>query len=729
MNTKHDHLIEGKYTFRDLVDIERLQKMFDGFSGATRFTAELFSYPQKELLISTGRNYLRDKFHRAFPISEAFCKQTKQILYKHIEKQEERIVHLCKNGLVEGATPIIVNGAHVGDIFTGRVLFRKPDIEFYRKQAVEIGYDLNAYLKEITDVPVLSEEEFKKTMYFLAEMAVLLAQQSLNEIRNREATQTARDNTEAMKLFRSAVDASTDAVGMSTPEGAHWYQNEAFDRMFGDIGNDPPATVYVDQAVGRDVFGTIMAGKTWIGETQMNGANNKILDVLLRAYPVHDKEGKRISLIGVHTDITKRKQNENELRQLRNYLTNIIDSMPSLLIGVDATGNVTQWNKAAELNTGLDAGTAQGKHLSHVFPRIASNKEKIVESIRTRKIIRETKKPYQRIDGVRYEDVTIYPLVANGVEGAVIRIDDVSKEYQLEEQLNHHSKMDAIGQLAGGVAHDFNNMLGGIIGAAQLLKIKKKKPDNQSPELEDIIIQASIRASELTAKLLAFGRKGKITSSSVDIHEIIKDTVTIFKGTIDKKIRLSIKKGAENHTITGDNSGLQNALLNIGINASHAMPDGGELHIETRNIHLNKTFCQATPFEIKPGKYIEIEIRDTGCGIPREDLQKIFEPFYTTKKQGKGTGLGLASVYGTLQDHQGSITVSSELGKGTSFYILLPCYDNAIKTYEIKPELLTGSGQILLVDDEKIIRLTGRLMMEKMGYNVLLAENGREAVE
>ena len=197
--------------------------------------------------------------------------------------------------------------------------------------------------------------------------------------------------------------------------------------------------------------------------------------------------------------------------------------------------------------------------------------------------------------------------------------------------------------------------------------------------------------------------------------------------TIDKKIRISARKDAENNMVIGDNSELQNALMNIMINASHVMPDGGEIKIETKNIKLKKAYCDANPFEIKPGEYIEIEIRDTGCGIPLENLQKIFEPFYTTK--GMGTGLGLAAVYGTVQDHHGAINVYSKVGTGTSFHILLPCSEKMVNYQQTDKGILAGSGQILLVDDEEAIRITGEIMLKEMGYQVLLAENGREAVE
>jgi CheY-like chemotaxis protein len=202
----------------------------------------------------------------------------------------------------------------------------------------------------------------------------------------------------------------------------------------------------------------------------------------------------------------------------------------------------------------------------------------------------------------------------------------------------------------------------------------------------------------------------------VDIHEIIENTVSILTSTIDKIVTISVDKNAAVHTIVGDASGLQNALINMGINASHAMPDGGSINILTENVYLDPIYCEKSSFEIEPGEYVEIQMRDTGCGIPRENIRKIFEPFFTTSEQESGTGLGLAAVY-------------SEEGRGSLFKILLPCSYEESTTVQINPDVVTGSGIILLVDDEELIRVTGKLMLEEMGYTVLLAENGRSAVE
>ena len=425
----------------------------------------------------------------------------------------------------------------------------------------------------------------------------------------------------------------------------------------------------------------------------------------------------------------ERLQSEKELLKLRNYLSNIIDSMPSVLVGVDAECKITQWNRKAERVTGIPASEAWGKRISDIIPHLKSELDTIRESIQTGKPKSKINKPQQASTGIRYEDLTIYPLSSGGAEGAVIRIDDVSERVKLEERIHHNQKMDAIGHLAGGVAHDFNNMLAGILGAADLLKLRLKKSDGKVQNLIDMILQASTRASELTSKLLTFGRKGRIKSEAINLHKVIEESTSILKRTVDKRVRIIVNDKAKNSTITGDGTGLQNAIINMGINACHAMPTGGDIVISTKNIRLTKEDCKISPFNIEPGEYLKIVLTDSGCGIHPNNLEKIFDPFFTTKEQGLGTGLGLTAVYGTIKNHHGEIKVSSELGNGTSFNILLPCSENDTDPDLIDKSVASGSGTILLTDDEELIRITGQMMLEGMGYKVLLAKNGKQAVK
>jgi len=306
---------------------------------------------------------------------------------------------------------------------------------------------------------------------------------------------------------------------------------------------------------------------------------------------------------------------------------------------------------------------------------------------------------------------------------------------KVKEELSQKNKMNAIGQLAGGIAHDFNNILTGILGAARLLEYPERKLDKEGLEYVDIIISSSERATELTAKLLAFSRKNKIYLSDIDVPLIIEDTISILSKTIDKKINISFYNKAEYYICRGSKNEIENSLINLGINAAHAMKDGGKLIFETSNTELSKSYCDKSVFNIDAGKYLKITVKDTGTGISPEIIEKIFEPFFTTKNQGEGTGLGLSSVYGIIQEHHGAIIVDSKLKIGTKFHIFLPVSDKISidnkkdNKIEKKIKKVKDLQKIFIIDDEEIIRVTTKKILEKFAYEVTTFEDGMKAVE
>ncbi len=301
-------------------------------------------------------------------------------------------------------------------------------------------------------------------------------------------------------------------------------------------------------------------------------------------------------------------------------------------------------------------------------------------------------------------------------------------EARLKEQLYQSQKMDAIGQLAGGVAHDFNNALSAIMGAAELLKTDTMTNPEQSTYLE-MILTAGDRAADLTRKLLAFSRLGVRSTTVVDVADIINDTIALLRHTVDRLVTISMENRALHTCVTGDASMLQNAFMNMGINAAHAMPDGGFLSFTLENLVLDEACCKDSPFEIRPGIYLQISICDSGCGMAPEVLSRIFEPFFSTKEAEKGTGLGMSAVYGAVQEHGGSISVSSEVGTGTEFHIHLPVSNEPATPKIGRTSITSGAGTILVIDDEELIRETASAMLRSLGYNVMTATNGYEGVE
>ncbi|MHC4883771.1 MAG: ATP-binding protein [Planctomycetota bacterium] len=314
-------------------------------------------------------------------------------------------------------------------------------------------------------------------------------------------------------------------------------------------------------------------------------------------------------------------------------------------------------------------------------------------------------------------------------------ISDITQRKQAEEdllstqeQLHQAQKMESIGHLAGGVAHDFNNQLAIIMGYSDILS---SCPLNQEAitKYGESIRTAARRSADLTRQLLAFARKGNFQAVPLDIHKIIGEVVDMLHHSVDKKITIKQHLNAYPSTITGDPSQLQNAILNLGINARDAMPKGGELLFRTTSHEVSGS-AEEQSTGLKPGPHVLIQVSDSGTGIPEDVLESIFEPFFTTKDIGKGTGMGLAAVYGTLQSHQGAVTVDTEIGKGTTFNLYLPLLQEGSDetTADVEAVLPKGKGCILIIDDEEPVAEMAGTMLKALGYGVTIATSGREGI-
>ena len=304
---------------------------------------------------------------------------------------------------------------------------------------------------------------------------------------------------------------------------------------------------------------------------------------------------------------------------------------------------------------------------------------------------------------------------------------DVTAQKALEIQLHQAQRMESIGTLAGGIAHDFNNLLMGIQGNASVMMLDLKPDDALYENIKSI--QRCVKSgSNLTKQLLGFARGGKYVVKPTYMNEVLKRTAHIF-GRTRKEIKIHRRFKKDIWIVNVDVGQIEQVLLNLYVNAWQAMPDGGDLHLETDNVYLDKAYVFAKPFDVKPGRYVRISITDTGIGMDDSVQQRIFEPFFTTKAIGQGTGLGLASAYGIVKNHGGIITCYSALGIGTTFNVYLPAYakEGAEKFHPIQ-EFLQGSETVLLVDDEKVIVEVAKKMMESLGYRVLTARSGREAI-
>ncbi len=306
----------------------------------------------------------------------------------------------------------------------------------------------------------------------------------------------------------------------------------------------------------------------------------------------------------------------------------------------------------------------------------------------------------------------------------------IAEKKKLEGQLLQAGKMEAVGTLAGGIAHDFNNLLQAIIGYTQILLMDKDRGDSDFDKLTQIENSAQ-RARELTQQLLTFSRKVESKLRPVNINQEIKQIEKLLKRTIPRMIDIELHLEENIKVINADPAQVEQVLMNLGVNARDAMPDGGKLVVETENVILDKEYCK-THLGAVHGEHMLLSFSDTGHGMDKETVEHIFEPFYTTKETGKGTGLGLAMVYGIVKSHDGYIMCYSEPGKGTTFKIYFPAIDSVVSSglsVERKEEMPGGNETILLVDDEEAILDVARNMLERFGYTAITAESGEKAIE
>ena len=429
-------------------------------------------------------------------------------------------------------------------------------------------------------------------------------------------------------------------------------------------------------------------------------------------------------------EIARKEIVEKELIQTKSYLSSVFNSISSILIGADTTGIINDMNMAAIKISGVSFDNAQGKYLDDVFPFFSEITTELLALAHQNERIKKTNVA-MTVGGVEgIYSFAVYPLIGGDLHQVVIRVDDVTETKQMEQELQQRRHIDSLGQLAGGIAHDFNNMLGVIMGATELLRIKAGEDSTFTKQIESILTAVE-RSADLTGKLLSFARKRGSEKIPVNMHHLIKDTVIILQRSIDKRINIVVKTDATNSVVEGDDSELSNALLNLGINARDAMPNGGTLTISTVNRTINDLQMPSVR-DLPDGLYLELCVSDTGIGMTDAVRTKVFEPFFTTKEPGKGTGLGLASVYGTIKAHSGAILLESSFGKGSSFTLLLPIGKKGVPNTSTNSKVIAEeeiSGTVLLVDDEENIRSIGTDLLSELGLKVITAENGLQAID
>ena len=607
----------------------------------------------------------------------------------------------------------------------------------------------------------------------------------------RRAIQEAEDRAERRRiedqlrkqdeLFRRIGENAEDLVAVLDVEGRRVYNSPSYRRLLGDLqllaGTDSFEEIHPDdrERIRRLFRETVATGSGQRTEYRFLLNDGSIRFVESQGSVIRDKEGMAENVVVISRDVTQRKQAEQRLTA-HHAMTQALAESPTLteaskkilqiasqefewafgeLWTVDPTTKrlrcVEIWHpQSTEFNEfvsvsrektyapgeGLPGRVLETGHpvwIADVAQDSNLSRKALATRLRLRSAIAFPIKQRDETLGVidffsakiRSPDDELLAMFAT----VGSQIGQFIERKQIEEQFRQSQKMEAFGQLAGGVAHDFNNILAVIMGYSTLLMDDESVNEGIKEHLKQVY-SAGERAANLTRQLLTFSRKKEMQVNSLDLNEIVGNIAKMLGRIIGEDIKLQCNYGSNLPTVQADEGMMEQVLMNLAVNARDAMPKGGQLIIGTDRVATDAAYIQSNP-DARAGEFICLSVRDTGCGMTPEIKARIFEPFFTTKGVGKGTGLGLATVFGIVKQHQGWIEVESQVGVGTTFKVFLPASarpDAAVELTAIQTKVRGGSETILLVEDEVALRGLTKIILQRFGYRVLEAESGVKAL-
>ena len=509
------------------------------------------------------------------------------------------------------------------------------------------------------------------------------------------------------------------------------YVNDSFLRLWGyddieEVLGRPAVEFWYRRDEAEAISNTVLESGAWVGEIMAKRKDGTSFDVEVVASTVTDETGKLICRMGSFVDITERKKAEDALRESELKFRSLFDLSPQPVALTDLnTGILLDANKRFCEVTQYARENLIGNTVTDLGLWSEEERGKFIDELTKTGEANGINAHIKAKDGTILDVLLFAKTIQLGGKSLIFStFIDFARQRRLEARLHHAQRMEALGTLAGGIAHNFNNLLMGIQGNASLMLLDTP-PGNPHYERLLNIEQQVESGSKLAKQLLGYAREGRYEIQPIDLNRLLRETSGTF-GATRKEIRVHQELAEDLYIVTGDQGQIEQALFNLYINAADAMPGGGDLFIKTANVTSPVT--QDQHLDQQPGKYVLLSVSDTGIGMDKKTMERIFDPFFTTKDMSKGTGL--ASVYGIVRNHDGTINVYSEKGEGTTFLISLPASRHQALKEDIEPTGVTpGKGNILLVDDEEMILGVASQMLEKMGYHVLKAKSGEEAIQ
>jgi len=473
-------------------------------------------------------------------------------------------------------------------------------------------------------------------------------------------------------------------------------------------------------------------GESDATELEFVTRGGSVVPALVSASPLYDDAGELVGAFGMVTEITEQGRANEALRKSEQRARLQFAKLPVPTYLWEQAGDdflLIEYNEAAEKIFAGFEGERIGRLASELFPGSPQVLESCHRSLAEGAVVRLDIAADTRVDGERRTfQVTIGPQLPNRV---LLHAYDTTERTQLEAQLRHAQKMEAVGRLAGGIAHDFNNLLT-VIGVRSTFLLDGLEPDDVRREDVQEIHAAGLRAASLTRQLLAFSRKQIMRPSVISLNDVVDESRKLLSRLIGEDIRIETRLASALDSVMADAGQIDQVIVNLAVNARDAMPDGGRLIIETENIEVGRGEMAVDEFEVtRPGRYVMLKVTDTGTGMQDSIKARLFEPFFTTKDLGRGTGLGLSTVYGIIKQSDGYIWVDTEPGKGASFRIYLPRVEPVERSEERRPaatDIARGKETILIVEDDDTVRAIAGRSLRRQGYVVLEAGDGVTAL-
>lgn len=738
----------SRLPLEDILDIPAIQLLMDEFHRLTHIGIAIIDLNGK-VLVGTGWQDICTLFHRVHPESAACCQESDIQLSKGVEPGNFKI-YKCKNGMWDMATPIMIGSAHIGNLFLGQFFFEGETVDeaFFKAQAARYGFDEASYLAALRRVPIWSRDTVITVMRFYTLFASLISRLSYANVKLarvlEQQKQTSAALAESEKKYRMLVETATEGIWVIDADHVTTYVNQAMAKMLGCevhevLGQKLEAFVPPeDMAIHEKQMRFRHEGKDGKYERRLRRRDGTLLVAMVSAKAFMGEQGRFAGAFAMYSDITERKKAEEALLRREHELQRIFDILPIGLWLTDKQGQVLRRNPMGMKIWGLDpqkpipaSSAFRACRLPSREP-VAHGDWALDRTIRTGVTVVDELLEIEALDGRRKTilNYTAPVLDDDGrLEGVVVVNLDVSDRKALEDQLRQSQKMESIGLLAGGVAHDFNNMLSVILGNAELALEQLEPSGSLYGDIQEIV-HAAQRSAEVTRQLLAFARKQTIMPQVLGLNAVVGQTLKMLHRLIGEDIDLAWAPAEGLWPVWMDPSQVDQILANLCVNARDAIAGVGRVTIETANVTFDDVSCVGNSGAMQ-GEFVLLAVSDDGCGMDRETLGKLFEPFFTTKVAGKGTGLGLATVYGVVKQNNGFITVYSEPGQGTTFKIYLPRYTGQEASARGCVEEVAPSGQgetVLLVEDEKGILKLGKTMLEKLGYRVLAVNAPRKAL-